>query len=157
MVASVTLKHPLINSGAEVRVLCSNISISGSCNINAKPNAYQLTSHEPGEAQKISTENLRYSISGVHFTNQSGTFKYIDLLTLYKSRFAAVDDATYPEIELRVIYGSTPLVSGTMTVNQVTQDTVINVLLTDFSFPIDVTDSREGYMPVGTMNFVETV
>jgi len=154
---SVTLKHPYINSGNPVIVLCDNVSVSGKCNIEAKPNARQGTSLEPINIQKLSVENLTYSISGIHFTNQVGTLTYNDVLCLYKARFATVDDATYPEIELGVVYSSNTLLTGTLVSGTLTTSSVINVVLDSFSYPIDTKDSRNGYMPLGTMTFIETV
>jgi hypothetical protein len=142
MATSVTITHPSVNSGVAVTVKGRQILPSGKRNIIAKPKANMGTQ---ARAQIQSAENLRYVISGVHFTGTAGQLSYTDILTLYRSTTLATLTVTYGKT------GSTSTLKGFDG-----STTAIQVALESFNFNIDMSDSKEGYMPTATLTFVES-
>lgn len=142
------------------RILCSSVVIAGKRNIDAKPNA---NLDGPIEVQTLAFENLGISLQGVRFLPSTtgnldtttsprstiSTFTYDDMLTLFKQKYNGSNAA-----KLKVVYGNTTL--GQATLVGLEGSSPIPVILKDFSFPIDVRDSRDGYMPMATLNFQET-
>lgn len=136
-------------------IKAASITVSGKKNNEDKPSANVLG---PIEVQTNSVENLKLSIQGVHFipadlTSDSSTaLTWEDILTIYRARY----DGTNP-VYLNVVYGSG---ISEATLSAVTSEgssiTDIPCVLDDFNFPISVVDSREGYLPVGTLKFTET-
>lgn len=135
-------------------VKANSITPSGNKQLAEKPNA---NVGGPVKVHTGSFENIDFNISGVHFVHPSlstptNVLTWSDVLTLYRHQY----DDTNP-VYLNVVYGY-----GT---NQTTLTTIdsagstltnIKCVLKNFSYPIDVTDSKEGYMPKGSLNFVET-
>jgi len=159
--AIVKISHPDINSGNPVRIMCNNVSVSGKKNNIVKPNANLGVF---AEVQTQSVENLKYTISGIDFvpytvslTDENNVainpFTYNHMITLYKVKFAGLDDATYPQAKLNVIYGNAiNLVAGSDL-----STTDIPVVLETPGFNISAQNTDKGYMPNGSITFVETV
>lgn len=126
-----------------IKVLGQSVTPSGKKNIDVSPSA---NIDGPVKAQTQSYENLTFQITGIHFTADSGTITYENVLTLYRHRF----DNTNPAY-LEVTYGDTKTLKGSDGTT-----TKIPVVLETFNFPISVTDSKNGYMPVGSLTFKET-
>jgi len=152
----VKIKHPDINSGDYVRILCDKVTAAGSVNLDASPD---LNSTTISDVQTQTFENVAYSIAGVRITAQADTLSYSDILTLYKSKYNSDTNVTH----LVVNFGTTdtdgnfdPTVYQTLVGSALTAPTEIPVVLKSFSFPIDVTSSIRGHMPIGTLNFIET-
>lgn len=142
--ANITLQHTGINSGTAVRILADKVTVAGKKNNTAKPDA-NGTDHT--EVQTNTFENLKYNISGVHYdTSVANSLQYTDVLILYKEKYNRGNAAT-----LIVTYGN-----STILPNLAGETSGISVILDDFNFPIDVKDSRNGYMPIGTLSFIET-
>lgn len=141
--AYVKITHPDINSGSPVYILCNNVTVSGTKKLDTTPNVN--IQDGPVEVQTQSFENLNYSINGIHFTGESGTLTWLDLLTLYKSKY----DGTNPAV-LNVSYGTNVILSG------LSASTDINVVLKSLNFPLSTADSKNAYQPIGTISFVET-
>lgn len=142
----VLLTHTAINSGTAVRVLCNKITPSGTKNIIAKPNA---TGEELVEIQTQSFENPVYKIDGIHFTDESNILTYANILTLYKARYNGSNAIT-----LNVTYGGDSAKSLVAACD--TTSTDISVIMKTYNCPIDVTDSKDGYMPIGSITLQET-
>ena len=121
---------------------CSSLQPSGKKNIESKPNA---NLDGPVEVQTNSYENLKFVLQGVHFTGEEGDLDYDDVLTLYKSKFTGTNAA-----KINVTYGTDKILKG------LEDSTDIYVVLESFNFPIDMRESKDGYMPVGSLIFVET-
>ena len=139
--ANATITHTSL-SGTK-RILCNMVTIAGKINLVSTPNA---NAGSLVEVQKQSYENLIYNVQGVKFTGAADTLTYNDLLTIYRATY----DGTNPAI-LAVTYGTNKLV------NVNSQDTGVSVILKNFSFPVSARDSKDAYMPVGNMVFVETL
>ena len=143
---NVSLTHTAINSGDSVRVLCNKVTASGTKNNIATPNA---TGTDLVQVQTQSFENPVYKMDGIHYKNESGILTYADVLTLYKSQYNGSNAIT-----LNVTYGGDSPVSLVSASDTVSTD--ISVILKSFNLPIDVTNSKDSYMPVGTLTFQET-
>jgi len=142
----IRLTHTAINNGDSVRILCDKITVSGTKNIIAKPNA---TGTDLVEVQTQSFENPVYKIDGIHFMEWANTLSYSDVLTLYKAQY----NGNNPAI-LTVNYGTaetTMLVAACDTTS-----TDISVILKTFSYPLDIKSSKAAYMPIGNLTFQET-
>jgi len=117
--------------------------------VGMQNNVFSETSVNGSSVSEVQTQsftNPLYNIQGVHFTGVSGTLTYGVLLSMLKHKYDGTN-----EITLEVRYGdSTDLVgSDGLT-------TVIPVVVKSFNFPILTTDSQDGYMPVGTIQLLET-
>lgn len=142
---SVTLTHSLINGGVPINIYCTSVGTGNKRSINAKPNANVAG---PVEVQGKAVENRKITLQGVMFDTTKTivtTEEMEDLLQL------AYDGTNAPI--LTVTYGLT----GTETLKSMTGSTSIPVILESYNYPISVTDSRNGYMPIGSMTFIETV
>ena len=145
--AVVTLTHPSINSGTAVTVLCDQINIGGKKNISN--NSY-VNGTSQAEIHTQSYENLAYQVQGIHFTGGANTLTYPMLLTLYRAKYDATAATT---CTLNIVYGA----GTTSTVVGVDGSTTnIKVVMESFNFPLSVKESKNAYMPVGSINFVET-
>ena len=153
MATTLTLTHPLINSGLPVRVLGGRLTISGKKNVVATPNAY--LNGTQAEVQTESVENLKYVVNGVYFTNESGVLTYPMLLELYRRRYggSGVTGADQA-IVLTATYGRPGSTSNLVSFDGTTTD--IDVILESFTFIIDMKDTKDGYIPSCTITFVET-
>jgi hypothetical protein len=100
-------------------------------------------------------------VNGIMFTGQTNTLTYPMLLTLLKHKYggASATGANAPII-MTLTYGSPTSGKYTgATQNLVGFDgttTSIRVVISNFNFPIDVTDSKEGYLPIASMTLLET-
>ena len=142
---SVTITHSLINSGVPVTLQCNKVMTGNKRSINAKPNA---NVDGPVEVQGKAVENRKITIPTVHFDTEVTIVTAEEMEDLLQLEY----DGTNAPI-LTVTYGKT----GTETLKSMTGSTSIPVILESYSYPIDVTASKGGYMPVGSMTFVETV
>lgn len=148
--ASVLLTHTDINSGTAVTVKCSGVLVSGKKNLTKEP---YVNGDAPSEVHTQAVNNLKIVLQRVRFTDESGTLTWADVITLLKLKYDGTNYAT-----LNVNYGTN--IKGTdysRDLIGLEESTDIKVLLEDFSFPIDVSTSREGYMPEATLNFIETL
>ena len=139
--ATVTLTHEDINSGNPVTVLCNNIVIGGKKNVISTPDA---NGDGIVEAQTQSIENFTYVLSGINYTGAANTLTWDNVITLYKSKY---DGTNY--ITLNVTYGSTGL-------KGLEESTDIKVVVESLSLPISTVDTRNAYIPVGTITLRET-
>jgi hypothetical protein len=153
MAATITLTHPSINGGAAVHILCDRITVSGKKTVIANPNSN--STDELVEVQTQSVENLSYSVAGIHYTGASGTLTYGDVLILLRHKYGgAAATGANAQALLTVTYGQAG--STTNLIGFDGSTTSIPVVLKDFNFPIDTRDSKEGYMPIGSLTFLET-
>ncbi len=125
-------------------VSAQSITASGKKNNSVQPleNGTALA-----RVQTQSYDNPRYTMSGVviNLANTS-SIQYSDILELYTMRY----DGTNPA-KLRVTYNTTSQLTDT---DGTTTD--IPVILESYTWPIDMGDSRDGYRPTVTLNFVGT-
>lgn len=143
MTASVTLAFSNFITAPTVAVRCNNVLVGGKKNISANP---LENGNDVAKIVTKSYDNMRYTLQGVHVLQESSTIQYKDVLAMLRTKY----DGTNAPI-LRVTYGdSTSLVATDGST------TAIPVILESFSFPIDANDSKDGYMPVMTLNFIET-
>jgi hypothetical protein len=140
MTSPLTITHPSINSGNPVTVRAQSIRIAGTKKLDTLPNANlgaEVT------VQVVNHENLKYMINGVHFTGEANSLTYAQLLTLYRSATAATLFTSYGVATSLVGFDGTT--------------TSIPVQLQSFDFPIDVSITKSGYMPIANLVFVETI
>lgn len=133
----------LIYNGTTYTVNNTGVTVGGKTNLYNKPDTNGTT---VVEVQTQGFNNPTYVLQGVHFTGKAGTLTYPALLNMYKHRYTGSNP-----IYLLVSYGASD--------NLVASDgvsTSIPVVLDSFNFPINTQDTRDGYMPVGSINFVET-
>jgi hypothetical protein len=106
---------------------------------------------ENGTAQaRVQTEsynNIRYSVTGIVVDLQNtNSIQYRDIIDLYTMKY---DGTNAPK--LYVVYGD-----GTNLVDLDKTTVQIPVILEDFNYPIDVSQTRDGYKPQITLNFMGT-
>ncbi len=141
--ANVLLTHTAINAGSPVRVLSDAVTVSGKRNLNREPNANIFA---PVEVQTQSYENFKYVVNGIRFTEETGTLTWEHVVSLYKDAY----NGNNPII-LNVTYGFDKTLSG------LSNSTDINVVLETPTLPINVKITKDGYIPVGSLTFVETI
>jgi hypothetical protein len=142
---TVTLTHPSINSGLAVTIFCDSIVITGKKNIGNEP---YVAGTAQAEVHTQSFGNLAINMGGIHFTGAANTFTYPMLLTLYRAKY---DKTTPNTCYLNVTYGGSTALVG---VDGTT--TNIKVVMESFNFPVSTKDSKNAYMPVGSINWIET-
>lgn len=145
MVASVTISSSALSPTTKT-ILCNTVTAGVKRDVIASPNANPTNL---AYVQTQGVENPAYTVQGVLFTGASGTLTYADMLTLIKLNYSG---SNAPVLTVTYGIGSSTQVLA----NFAGSTTGISVILKDFNFPISVTDSRGGYMPVATLNFVET-
>jgi hypothetical protein len=132
------------------RVLCSEANISGNKNLDSQPNA---NVDGPVEVQTLAFENLQIDLNNVKFPLDApfdpDVFRWLDLLDMLTHKYVT----TNPYI-LNIKVRGVDIV-GTRKVGGVrTKD--IKVVLDSFSFPINASYSRDGYMVNASMTLLET-
>jgi hypothetical protein len=143
--AYVKITHEDINSGNPVTVLCNSLTVSGNKTTDSTPDVN--IQDGPVEVQTQSFENLNFNINGIHFTGDSNTLTWLDLLTLYKSKYDGTNAIT-----LNVVYG----LSNEKVLSGLSASSDISCVLKTISFPISVVESKNGYLPVGNITLIET-
>jgi hypothetical protein len=144
--ASVYITYSGFVTATRLKVLCSQVSVSAKKNNVNKPDA---NINGTTEVHTQSYENLKYAVNGIHFTNETNTFQYRDLLALLRHKYTGSNKVT-----MEVSYGKTPDAISLYAADGTT--TAIPVILETFNFPIDVTQTISGYRPVLSMTLVET-
>jgi len=140
-----TITHSLINGGTPVALVSSRVTTGNKRSLNAKPNANVLG---PVEVQGKAVENRRITVPGVHFDTGTTIVTAEEMEDLLQLDY----DGTNAPI-LNVTYGKT----GTETLKSMSGSTDIPVMLESYTYNIDVSDSKNGYMPLGSMIFIETI
>lgn len=129
--------------GTNIKVPCSEVTISGSKNNDSKPDT---SSNALTEVQTQSFENPKYVLSGVQIRPESGFLTYAHILSLYTHKYISTNPCT-----LNITYDSNKTVSSLAT-----GTAGIKVVLESFSIKFDTKDSRDAYIPTGTLTFRET-
>ena len=125
------------------RILGQGVTISGTKNNDAKPNA---NGTDMSQVITQSFENPKYVISNVKDTGVSGTLTYADVLTLYQMKYDNTNPCT-----LVITYGTAS------TVPSITSSTSgAKVILESYNISYDCSDSKNAYLPSMTLTFVET-
>ena len=149
----VTLQHDDINSGNEVQIFCTGVSVILNKNNDKKPNANYSTT-QLARVQSLSLENPKFTLSNVKLMD---TLTYELLLQFYK---LSNDESN--TIKLNVTYGTKASLSdnvdsnfkqlvgfdGTTTSIPVTFDGALTI-------PFDTTQSTNAYRPSFNINLVE--
>ena len=146
MTAEVRLVSSQITAPTDVRILCERVTVSGKKNTVVKPNA---NGDNITEVQTQGFENPKYILAGVRFDPNASEsiLTYKNVLELLKAKYNGSS-----QVLLQVTYGT----SNTLLSTSDLTSTSIPVVLESFTFPVDVRDSRDGYLPVATLSFVET-
>jgi hypothetical protein len=132
------------------KVLAGTVTFSGKRNLDAKPNQ---NADGPVEAQTNSYENMRIVLGSVKFPITAGDLadtaqlNWEDLLSLYKQNYNGANP-----INLQLDVGT----DGLYTVPGLEATTPIKVVIDSFTFPFSAVDSKDAYMPTGTINLLET-
>lgn len=142
MTSLLTLTHPEINGGDPVRIMCTSITVQGNKKNSSKP---LVNAMKQSEVHTQSIDNLGYNLSNVHYVSGAGFLTWADVKKLYLMKYDGTNAAT-----LKVVYGDDTVFTG------LTDEEDIKVVLENFSFPINVNDSKHGYMPVGNLTFKGT-
>ena len=133
----------LTHDGTTYTVQATSVTVGGQANIVTTPDA---NGTEVTEVQTLSFANPIYNIQGVHFTGVADTLTYSALLDMLKHKYDGTNAIT-----LQVRYGEdVDLVGSDGTT------TSIPVVVKNFNFPITTKDSKDGYMPVASIQLVET-
>lgn len=150
MAAIITLQHSSINSNTPVRVLASNVSITGKANNESKPtgNGTQLT-----EVLNKSWENPQIRLQNIRILPVANTLQVTDLYTLLKIKYGGSTAAP----TLTVQYGNSQLTSTTRTLVGAAGTSPIKVILDNFNMDLNTTESKDGYAPMASLNFIETL
>lgn len=127
-----------------VNIYCDNVSINWKNNIEAKPNA---NGTDIAEVNTKSFENPQYKLGNIHFLlSDTTSLQYSQLLALSKIKYDGTNAPT-----LQVQYGS-----GTNLVGSDGISTSIKVIIESWDYPIDVKNTKLGYMPIVNINLRET-
>jgi hypothetical protein len=138
----VKISHSLLTP-TEVRILCNNVTVDWKNNNDSKPNANGTV---VSEINTQSFENPGYNVSGIRFMADTTTLQYSHLLKLSKIKY----DGTNAPI-LKVHYGND--------IDLVASDNIstsIKVIVENWTFPIDMLTSKNGYVPIVNLKFRET-
>lgn len=151
MTNSITLTHPDVNSGTGVRIVGSRVNVSSKLNLNRTPNEGTLT--QVPDVLAVSSEIPTYTIPFKIDTESSET-NILTLDLLYD--FIQANVSSSNQLILTVTYGASDTslksyqkVSG----NRVTS---IPVIVDNWSFSLDQTNSDKAYMVTGSITFVES-
>lgn len=145
---TLTITHSSLTPTTKV-IQCSGIQIAGKRTVDNQPNA---NIDGPTEVQVLAFENQEIALRQVMFDTRaqatdSTLFTDEDLLTLIKLKY----DGTNAPI-LNITYG----IAGAKTVKSLSGSANIPVILSSYNYPVDMNDSRDGYMPTGSLSFTET-
>ena len=135
--ASITLQQ----GATTYTVGADRVTASNKRNIDAEPNA---NCDGPVEVQTMAYENMKFSVQGIHFTSE-----YTLTQSVLNSMLTTKYDGTNP-LYLTVVYGDSDPLYGT------TGLTTIPVVLESYTFNASTKDSKNAYMPIGTITLVET-
>lgn len=122
----------------------TSITIGGRKNVLRQPleNGTALA-----RVQTQSYENPTYSLNGVVVDlSNTNSIQYKDVLSLYTMKY----DGTNAPV-LRAKYNTNNSITDTDTTT-----TDVPIILESYNFPIDMRDSKDGYRPTATLNFVGT-
>lgn len=150
--AEVTLRNAALDSADSVKVLAQKVIVSGKANLTANPIE---NGNDFVEVQTQSYENTRYVMQGVRLTEAAGTITYKDILALIKLKYNGLNHTV-----MQLSYGNTDVVNGIYPkqvvagIDSVTTD--IPVILESYSMPLDTSDSRDAYLPIVNLVFIET-
>lgn len=133
----------LTYNGVEYKVPATGVTVGMQGNVFNKPN---VNGDSVSVVQTQSFTNPLYTIQGVHFTGATGTLSYPVLLSMLKHKYDGSNAIT-----LEVQYGDSSLLVGSDG-----SSTLIPVVVKSFNFPIQTTDSVNGYMPIGSITLLET-
>jgi hypothetical protein len=140
---SVKLKHGAVT----YTVPCIKVQAEARRAVSVKPNA---NPDDIVEAQTQGFENPVYTIQGVYFTGNARTGETVltqkALLGMLKQNNTGSGD-----LKLVVQYGDSDYLYSWDAVSS-----EIPVVMKAFTFPLDTTDSKNSYMPVGNITLVET-
>jgi hypothetical protein len=135
-------------------VLADTITPSGKVNLEDKPD---VNVDGPSKVHTQTFENLKIELMGVHYvhpatTTPTNVFTWDDLLTIYRTSY----DDTNPVL-LKVVYGAGDS-EETLTTRDRDGNSLpyIKCILETFSYPLNVKETRDAYIPVGRMSFRET-
>lgn len=136
-------------TGSPVRVLCSSVTVGLKKNLSNKPieNGTNLA-----EINTLSFNNPTYTLNNVKITGASGTLTFKNMLELLKLNYDGTNAPT-----LTITYGpSTTLEHMEADNNLAITAEAIPVILDAGSIVISAEDSRNGYLPMASLTFIET-
>lgn len=157
----VTLKHSSINSGNAVAVLCSDVKVGYSKTNSSNPNANYSADTPLTRVQTQSISNPIYVLSNVKYDPNTtsitinGVSYTVLTLEMLKDFFALENDDTNP-ITLKVTYGSNVSLKSLHKYSGVRTANIPVTFNGRADFTIDTKDSKDGYLPVGSINLLET-
>jgi len=142
--ANITLTNTSLTP-TSLTIKCASVTPNYKANLVVKPNANK---EGPVEAQTQSFENPTYTLGNVHYLlDNTNSIQQSHLLELLRLKY---DGSNYST--LTVTYGD----NDTVLADVLGATSGIKVVLETFGYPINVTDTRKGYMPVGNIIFRET-
>ncbi len=140
---SLTITHADINGGVAVRVMCGRINLAWKNAVTAEPNALNTA---VVEAQTQGFENPVMTIPNIKITGAANTLTYAMILTLAKIQYTGSNAPV-----LTCNFGSSSQLVGSDGAT-----TSIKFVVKSFDFSVDVSDSKNGYMPTANLVIVET-
>lgn len=146
---TVTITHSSLTPNTKV-IQCQHVTLGGKRKVDGEPwaNAGGAT-----EVHVMAFENQRFSVNQVFFDTESQTARpelltEDDVQTLNKLFYDGTNAPT-----LSVSYG----MQAQKNLKALNGATNIPVILEGFSIPIDMRDSKNGYLPTGNLTFIETI
>jgi len=152
MKSEIILKCAALTEPTEVRIVAQKTVVAGKKNNNAEPN---VAKNEMVEVQTQSFDNPKYTINNVYIINSDTldtTISYEQFLELLQLEYDGTEDT---EIILNVNYPNydrTELIA----LPSLTGSTDIKVVLDTYSVSLDAGDSKDAYLPIGSLVFTET-
>ena len=145
--ALVTITHPAI-TGVK-RIYCDTVRPSGKKNLGHDPEA---NVKGPSEVHTQTYENIKFIIQGIKFTQDSDALTWGDVLKLYRAKYNGENPAI---LNVSYGYGSNERDLFTISPEDV-ELTDMPCILESFDYPINVRETREGYIPTGSITLMET-
>lgn len=145
---TVTITHSSLTPTSKI-ISCQAVNVGGKRNIDSQPWA---NINGPTEVMVNAFENQTIAIPMVFYDTRasaldSSLFTIEDVQTLIKSTYDGTDAPI-----LTVKYSD----NGTKQLQSLSGSNTVPVVLKSYTYPINIMDSKDGYMPTGSLTFVET-
>lgn len=159
--ALITLQHTNINSGAKVAILCSGLTVGYSKTNMANPNANYEPDTTTVRVQSKSIANPIYTLQNIKLnsgvvTVKSGVTTYNTLTEEMLKDFFVLENTDTDPIILNVTYGDSTTLKSLHKYASVRTADIPVTFNGSVKLSIDANDSRDAYMPIGSIILLET-
>jgi len=150
MGATVTISSSDLTPTTAIIIKCNQVTVGFKNNNSTKPTA---NGDDIGEVQTISQNNPTYNLQGVMITGEAGTLTYKNILELLNIDF---NGTNAPLLTITYGKGSSTTTVPKWSATPSSSTGPIPVILDAGNINFDAKDSVGGYLPTGTLTFVET-